>query len=179
MSGVMAITGFFKESRKDLDNEWRFPYNNLRAQSRNLPRGGMKMDRITWVGRARSAIDAKLGRCPLCMRVSLLGGVIAWAAFALLLLASAPVPLIGTSGIVAAALTLMTLAHFAAYELRVARSIRALQRESRLATSDLRLDIGRREFLGTMARAGVAFALTAALGRSFGFALQGACPPEV
>lgn len=125
----------------------------------------------------RVRLAAKLGICPFCVRASIYGALASWIVVAGLgALWPQPVAM-ALSVIVASAFSLLVVAHIAAHVWRVSSGLRQFEKAVRTTTPDREFAIGRREFLGTAAKAGVAFTLIALAGRSFSLTVraQGGC----
>jgi hypothetical protein len=115
-------------------------------------------------------IDAKLGRCPFCMRTALLGALASWLAVAALAVIKSDGPyLICTVGI-ACLFTLLAMAHLIAVCVRASHALRRAVRQSQPDATQTVL--GRRTFMSTVLRTGAAFTLVAVSGRSFGLGGQ-------
>jgi hypothetical protein len=130
------------------------------------------------VSGVRARLAAKLGVCPFCVRTALYGALASWlvvAGFA----AFWPQPLApAVAVIVASAFSMLVAAHVAAHLWRVSSGLKEIEQEVR-TTGPAGQDfaIGRRQFLGTVAKAGAAFTLIALTGKSFALTVraQGGC----
>jgi hypothetical protein len=112
--------------------------------------------------RIRTLADAKLGRCPRCIRSAVLGTVLSWAGLAMVGLGwPHPVALL-VAGLLAAAFTLLLAGHLIVLSGRVAVALREVERDQPADGRPEAVTRSRREFAATVLQVSAA-ALTAAL----------------
>jgi hypothetical protein len=110
----------------------------------------------------RTLADAKLGRCPRCIRSAVLGTAVSWAGLAVVSLGwPHPVALL-VAGLFAASFTLLLLGHLVALSGRVAAALHELERRQPADGRAEQVPGSRRAFVGTVLQVSAA-ALTAAL----------------
>jgi len=124
-------------------------------------------------------VSEKLGVCPLCMRASALGSVLAWVVYGGIRAARLdpilPAALVALTLIVALAFTTLIAAHLAAYMVRVARRTRRSRDGRGAGASSNHAFLSRREFFGLILRAGAYAAATAFLGPFAAFGQANTC----
>jgi hypothetical protein len=114
-------------------------------------------------GSACAILKRKLGACPKCMASSIAGGGLSWFALAILY-AMWPNRWALTFGlVVAAAFTVLTIAHVVVYMFRAAPILRRLPVNGRSEPGQRT----RREFAFAVARSGLSFAAAAVLSLAF------------
>jgi hypothetical protein len=124
------------------------------------------MDKLKMIpSRVRRLLAAKLGRCPFCMRASARGTVASWAAV-LTLAFTWPNPVaLAVASVITFGFTLLMVSHLITYMIRVGLTLRAVQEEERPARMPSVDHQGRRTFMVSVGKAGVAALLISLFGR--------------
>ncbi|MBI4664658.1 MAG: DUF3624 family protein [Verrucomicrobia bacterium] len=114
----------------------------------------------------RALFARKLGRCPMCMRASIIGSALSWIALAIVYFFVPTALLLVISSLVAVSFTVLMLTHICVFMARMGRALRELHGEEdrtslRLAPNERA--ISRWQFMTTIAKGGIAFAFAALL----------------
>lgn len=128
----------------------------------------MRMDELkTFPTRLRMLISAKLGRCPRCMRWSVIGSLTGWAVSAIVYFLWPNPILLSLSVLVAVSFTLLMISHIVVFMARVARTLRDHQpgkHDKAVLEMPKGQDVDRRQFMGPVVKAGLSFAVAGFFG---------------
>lgn len=113
----------------------------------------------------RLLFAAKLGRCPLCMRMSARGTLAGWAVVFTVAFAWPNPIALTVASVIAFCFTLLAVTHFITYMFRVGLTLRALQDGEGPVRMPCVNDQGRRTFMLSIGKAGVAALLISLFGR--------------
>jgi len=123
----------------------------------------------------KALLQAKLGRCPRCMRWSILGALASWSAYAATASFWPDPGLLVALGIPAVCFTLLMATHVIVYMIRVSVALRAFERRVANGSAPVTVRISRRQLVWMACQAAVGFVLMAVFGRSPAFAQAAAC----
>jgi hypothetical protein len=125
---------------------------------------GMQPPISALVSRCRALVRAKMGRCPRCMRLSMLGSLISWSVCATLYLAWPNRVALAVTLTLSIAFTLLAATHLVTFMFRMAALMRAHVERPVSNESPAGRRLSRRELTVTVCRAGLAFCLAAIFG---------------
>src|SRR5262245_7019446 len=113
----------------------------------------------------QTLLQAKLGRCPKCMRWSILGALASWSAYGVGASLWPDPGLLLVLGIPAVCFTLLMATHVIVYVIRVSVALRASERRVANRSAEATHRMSRRQLAWMACQAAVSFVLVAVFGR--------------
>jgi len=123
----------------------------------------------------QTLLQAKLGRCPKCMRWSILGALASWSAYGAAASLGPDPALLLVLGIPAACFTLLMATHVLVYMIRFSVALRAFERRVANGSAEAARTMSRRRLAWMACQAAVGFVLVAVFGRRPAFGQIPAC----